>query len=164
METAKDIANKIVSSDMIKVIEPAMGIRVTYDKNMLLDIERYICTQFNENHKPLPTTCIMFGILLGETIIRNVPDVKWDDTKEIKSLYDLTLVARTKSDVDVVINPVVRIENFFKDKEDSIVAMYVLADLMSNYDIMSQEFKDKFMNDDGWVTTPDGYTFRFRPV
>lgn len=164
METAKEIADKLISSDMLATMSIAMGINPTYDKQMLLDIERYISTQFNPNHKPLPTTCVMFGILLGETIIRNVEGFKWDDSNVVKYMFDdLKLIGETtKSEGSIIINPVVRIDKFFNDKEDSIVALFLLADLMSNYDIHSTEFKNKFLNDEGWITMSDGYTFRFR--
>jgi hypothetical protein len=164
-ETSKDIAEKITKADGFEsTIIALMGVKATYDKDMLLGIEKYINDSFSENHKPMPSTCVMLGILLGETIVRNIKGAKWN-TKEVDTLYDITVgLELDNSPGEVMINPVIRIENFFKDKEDSIVAMYLMAELMSNYDIFSQEFKDKFLNEEGWITMPDGYRFRFREV
>jgi hypothetical protein len=152
----------LIDSMRGKEMEPiflTFGIQSLYTEENLNAIEQVINRLFPEEREVLPTTVIPFGYMLGETLVRNIPDAKWKT--DVDEIWDIAVeipIKKENTDANnMVILPFVRADKFFKDRTDSLAVMYRMANMMS------LQFLDPLMEKaeyGEWVNLKNGDSFR----
>lgn len=141
------------------LLQPFM--EVDYTPDSLLELEWLIQRQFPKKGKPkIPTMILPFGVVLGETVVRNIPRAKW----VLKgNLYDAKISFFQPNGVRAEAMPFVRVAKFFEDRTDGLKAWYDGINLIS----LGMMPKVKEKAPDGqfseWQeTSPGGIKFRIK--
>jgi hypothetical protein len=158
IEQNKEIIDNLRNPMTLSILSVLTNVDIDYTFESLMKCEEAINNLYPEGHKPLPTTLIPFGFLLGETIVRKLGG-EWD--YDADSIWNVKVKVINKSDGEMVLKPFLRIEKFWKDRSDAMSAMYRMVEYSSGADL-SPENIGRFEDDDGWVHFPDGFKFRLR--
>ena len=134
-----------------------IGFKPNYTLEQLQEIEQEFQAMYG-GREILPTTVVPFGFYLGETLVRNIPNAKWDFTADF--LCDVSIKIQGKDGGELIAKPFTRFEKFLKDDSDKPSTMFWL------FSQLSQKTTKELMAEgtpltDGWYKFPDGHMFRF---
>jgi hypothetical protein len=139
----------------------AAGVFVDYSEESLSHCEDFINAIYPVGHIPHPTTVLPFGYYLGETIIRNIPDSKWDVDTPAETVWDIGVkieIPFASEDMPrtQIVRPFMRAQKFWRDRSDGLRAMYILVNQLS------LGFVDPTKAKPGeWIELPVGIKFRY---
>lgn len=165
LQATKNFTIKDGDKDPFEFLASLVGISTNYDTNTIKEIEKFIKDTFPRGgNPPLATTLLQFGVLFARTLIKNF-GATWDTENDSDYLDDINLNIDLGEGKGLKIRPFMRVSKFFSDPEDSMLAMYYMLEFNTNNDMYSKEFKEKFADEDGWISinTPDGL-MKFRGI
>lgn len=137
-----------------------------FTPDSLIQMEKVIQLQFpKEQPAQFPTTYIAFAIYLGETIVRNIPEAKWDIPEDKRKLLDSALIIPvygTSSTAKMM--PFFRVMKFFKDRTDGLKVFYDMANLTALGMLPNMENSPADGKWSEWKENPGGMKFRIKKV
>lgn len=149
---SKSIAEEFLRDmeQMASTIIQTLGVKADYTLESLEQLEQQLDRMFPPGHEPMPTTVLVLGYYLGETIVQNVPNARWV-TEGAKHPYELTIEIEQFNEGKGQVFPFNRIYKFFEDHENGLAAFYRIVHLMSvgGIDV-------KNMKEGKWVEFPNG--------
>jgi hypothetical protein len=151
-----DLEKLIVTTrdELIPYLFGAGGMRSDFSPESLDELEGSINEMFPLGHKPLPTTYIPFGVYLGETIVQNIPNSKWDYSEVKDHVEDIAVVVGDDKN-QMRLYPFRRVMNFWKDREDGLAVLFRTVQLMTAGGIDPTAIKQ-----DEWIKFPNGDMIR----
>lgn len=165
LQATKNFSIKDGDKDPFEFLASLASISTNYDTKTIKEIEAFIKATFPRGgNPPLATTILQFGVLFARTLIKNF-GATWDTENDSDYLDDINLIIDLGKGSSLKIRPFMRVSKFFDDPEDSMLAMYYMIDFNANNDIHSEEYKERFADEDGWISinTPDGL-MKFRGI
>ena len=128
----------------------SLGVEANYTLESLEQIEQQLDRMFRPGHEPMPTTVLVLGYYLGETIVQNVPNARWA-TEGAKHPHELTIEIEQFHEGKGQVLPFNRIYKFFEDRENGLATFYRMVHLISvgGIDV-------KNMQEGKWVEFPNG--------
>lgn len=140
--------------ELIPYLFNTAGIRSDFTPESLDDVENTINEMFPPGHKPLPTTFIPFAIYLGETIVQNIPNSKWDFSEATDYVQDIAVVVGDDKN-QMRLYPFRRVMNFWEDREDGLGVLFRTVALMTAGGIDPTAIKQG-----EWIKFPNGDMIR----
>ena len=96
---------------------------------------------------------VPFGFYLGQTIIENIPGAKWH-LEDVAHIDDIAVLIGSDTNGHMAY-PFRRIQKFWEDRTDGIVAMYKMVDMtVHNMDMIKNAPEKQ------WIQLPNGVQFR----
>ncbi len=154
----ENLIESLRSPHTLELLSILASHEIDYSFKSLMVCEETINAMYPEGHKPLPTTLIPFGFLLGETIVRNLGG-EWNYDAE--DIWDISINIKSNNDNEMSIKPFLRVSKFWNDRTDAMTAMYRMIEYSTDADL-SPENLGRFEDEEGWVHFPDGFKFRVR--
>lgn len=142
------------------------GLRFDYTPSSLEEIEHFLDKTFPRDIEKVKEVEILpFGIYLGEMIVKNIEEAKWQDVGWTKNNKVRAVKNYIKIETDdnstFSVFPFNRILNYLNDRTDGIYAFYYLLEKHVNGEL------DKHITEDNkgkWIKLPNGMKLRIRKV
>lgn len=156
----QDFLNKLKAGKLVETVFDAFHVKVNYTGEGLKELEEFIKCTWSEGHQPTPSAIIPFGLVLGETIVRNFKEAEWvNEEFEIDDFLNIKILIKKEGRFTQFAKPFKRARRFFDDHTESLYAMYRLIETQIQFDVHSEEFQSR-CDENGWITFDDGFKFR----
>lgn len=155
----KDII-EVTKEKMIPEFEEMFNISLDYKTLSLGILEDTFNEVFPEGREPSsPMTFVPFGVYLGECIVENFDDAKWHHN-EGEAINEAYIEIDYGEDKGAVLYPFRRVEKFWYDRSDGLLAFYQMVKMMTEKDV-----DDMVEESDGeWTELPNGMKYRMTTI
>lgn len=136
------------------------GVKPTFTKESLKELEDEINKKFPVERKRLPTTTMPFGFYFGETLVKNYKNAKWvtKDAVDILSV-GVKITSKKKNGMELMVYPFVRAEKFLVDRSDGFLVVYNSIPFALEK-ASDQKYLKEVTGADGWIRLPNNERMR----
>ena len=156
------VLSMITHNEDVKQLLSNFKFDLTYDEQMLVSMQNWIDDQRPrlKRNPLLPSTILLLGVMLGETVIKKIPESRWIN-KDIPNIANVEVEVKKFNSTLIKLSPFVSIMNYVADKTQTLLSKFQMVELLHNKDIDSKEFSKNYPPDEeGWITLENGYMFR----